>query len=78
MKKFHDQLASADIIVANKTDRATARSDAALQQWWRQYGGDRPAIHAEHGQMNGKRFWIYRDEIWRTASQRHAFSHSCQ
>ena len=33
-ENFRDQLASADIIVANKSDRATTESETALQTWW--------------------------------------------
>ena len=33
-ENFRDQLASADIIVANKSDRSTPESQAALAAWW--------------------------------------------
>lgn len=35
---FRDQLTAADIIVANKSDRATPESEAAFANWWQQYG----------------------------------------
>lgn len=50
---FRDQLAAADIIVANKTDRATTESEDALQSWWQHYGGNRQLVHADHGQIDG-------------------------
>lgn len=51
---FRDQLAAADIIVANKTDRATTESENALQSWWQHYGGNRQLVHADHGQIDGQ------------------------
>ena len=39
-ENFRDQLASADVIVANKEDRATAESQAALEAWWQHFGGN--------------------------------------
>ncbi|ELU3378603.1 zinc-binding GTPase YeiR [Escherichia coli] len=52
-ENFRDQLAAADIIVANKSDRATPESEQALQRWWQQNGGDRQLIHSEHGKIDG-------------------------
>lgn len=52
-ENFRDQLAAADIIVANKSDRATPESEQALQRWWQQNGGDRQLIHSEHGKVDG-------------------------
>ncbi|EBX6511546.1 GTP-binding protein [Salmonella enterica] len=76
-ENFRDQLASADIIIANKTDRATAQSDAALQQWWRQYGGDRQLIYAEHGQIDGKFLDLPRQNLAELpASAAHSHTHA--
>ncbi|EKS3672609.1 GTP-binding protein [Salmonella enterica] len=76
-ENFRDQLASADIIIANKTDRATAQSDAALQQWWQQYGGDRQLIHAEHGQIDGKLLDLPRQNLAKLpASAAHSHTHA--
>ncbi|MEX8921690.1 GTP-binding protein, partial [Salmonella enterica] len=76
-ENFRDQLASADIIIANKTDRATAQSDAALQQWWRQYGGDRQLIHAEHGQIDSKLLDLPRQNLAELpASAAHSHTHA--
>ena len=51
---FRDQLAAADIIVANKADRATMESENALQSWWQHYGGNRQLVHADHGKIDGQ------------------------
>ncbi|MDM2734357.1 GTP-binding protein [Citrobacter sp. Ct235] len=53
-ENFRDQLAAADIIVANKTDRATAESERALQTWWQQFGSNRQLVQADHGQIDGQ------------------------
>lgn len=52
-ENFRDQLAAADIIVANKSDRATPESEQALQRWWQQNGDGRQLIHSAHGQIEG-------------------------
>ncbi len=41
---FRDQLAAADIIVANKNDRETPESAHALADWWQRWGGDRRKV----------------------------------
>ncbi|WP_312633252.1 GTP-binding protein, partial [Pseudescherichia sp.] len=51
-ENFRDQLAAADIIVANKSDRATPESEAALAQWWQQFGGDRQLLNATRGEID--------------------------
>ena len=48
---FRDQLAAADIIVANKSDRATPESEAAFANWWQQYGGERLQVNATQGNI---------------------------
>lgn len=50
-ENFRDQLAAADIIVANKSDRATSESQHTLQQWWQQYAGNRRLVHSEYGKI---------------------------
>lgn len=50
-ENFRDQLAAADIIVANKADRASAESQQALDSWWRRYGGARELIFSEQGNI---------------------------
>ncbi|EHJ4139838.1 GTP-binding protein [Escherichia fergusonii] len=53
-ENFRDQLAAADVIVANKSDRATDESENALHQWWQQYGEDRLLVPCEQGRIDGK------------------------
>ncbi|MEH4624904.1 GTP-binding protein [Phytobacter diazotrophicus] len=50
-ENFRDQLAAADIIVANKEDRASVESQQALEVWWQQHGGDRLRIIATQGNI---------------------------
>ncbi|WP_342324378.1 GTP-binding protein [Kosakonia sp. BYX6] len=52
-ENFRDQLAAADIIVANKQDRATAQSQQALEKWWAEFGGDRLQVTATQGVIDG-------------------------
>ena len=73
---FRDQLAAADIIVANKTDRATAESESALRAWWQQNGGDRQLVQADHGQIDGQLLDSPRRNLRELpASAAHAHSH---
>ena len=52
-ENFRDQLAAADIIVANKQDRATAESRQAFSAWWNTFGGDRQVVEATQGNIDG-------------------------
>ncbi|MGX6597969.1 CobW family GTP-binding protein [Klebsiella quasivariicola] len=49
---FRDQLAAADIIVANKSDRETPESARALADWWLRWGGDRRQVLATQGNID--------------------------
>ncbi|MBQ0564207.1 CobW family GTP-binding protein [Klebsiella pneumoniae] len=49
---FRDQLAAADIIVANKSDRETAESARALADWWQRWGGERRKVSAIQGNID--------------------------
>ncbi len=49
---FRDQLAAADIIVANKSDRETAESARALADWWQRWGGERRKVSAIEGNID--------------------------
>lgn len=51
-ENFRDQLAAADIIVSNKSDRATPQSQQAMDDWWQRYGGDRLRVHATQGNID--------------------------
>jgi len=52
-ENFRDQLAAADIVVANKQDRATPQSQQALETWWAEFGGDRLQVSATQGVIDG-------------------------
>jgi len=49
---FRDQLAAADIIIANKQDRAEIDALNALQQWHEENGDERPLVMATRGQID--------------------------
>ncbi|MDN2485992.1 CobW family GTP-binding protein [Kosakonia sacchari] len=52
-ENFRDQLAAADIVVANKQDRATPQSQQALEAWWAEFGGERLQVSATQGVIDG-------------------------
>nr|WP_277932231.1 GTP-binding protein [Enterobacter sp. I4] len=73
---FRDQLASADIIVANKSDRATAESQAAFEAWWQQAGGGRQLVQATQGNIDGALLDLPRlNQTPLPASAAHSHSH---
>lgn len=49
---FRDQLAAADIIIANKQDRADEAALIALSQWQEQHGDARQLVSATHGHID--------------------------
>lgn len=49
---FRDQLAAADIIISNKTDRMTADSEQAFQAWWQEHAGERLYVAATQGNID--------------------------
>ncbi|CQD42109.1 CobW family GTP-binding protein [Yersinia mollaretii] len=51
-ENFRDQLAAADIIVANKQDTYSAADYAALQQWHDQQPASRPLYYTEQGKID--------------------------
>ena len=48
-ENFRDQLAAADVIIANKQDRQDAASQQAFLDWQQLSAGDRPVIQTEQG-----------------------------
>jgi len=52
-ENFRDQLAAADIIVANKQDRATPESQQAFADWWANFGGERQHVEVTQGAIDG-------------------------
>jgi len=51
-ENFRDQLAAADIIIANKQDCYLPRDQAQLADWAREYAGNRQIIAASRGQIS--------------------------
>lgn len=75
-ENFRDQLASADIIVSNKTDRATAESQRAMAEWWQQNGGERLCVDATQGNIDVALLDIpRRNRVELKASAAHSHSH---
>ena len=76
---FRDQLASADIIVANKSDRATAESQAAFNAWWQQAGGGRQYVQTTQGNIDGALLDLPRlNQTQLPASAEHSHSHGAK
>lgn len=76
---FRDQLASADIIVANKSDRATAESEAAFEAWWQQAGGGRRYVRTTQGNIDGALLDLPRlNQTQLPASEEHSHSHGAK
>ncbi|MCU6683079.1 GTP-binding protein [Leclercia sp. 29361] len=75
-ENFRDQLAAADIIIANKEDRATAESRAALDIWWQHFGGERQLSHTTQGNIDNALLDLPRRNLQALpASAAHAHSH---
>ncbi len=51
-ENFRDQLAAADIIVANKSDKADSTSEAALLAWQSEHLGERLLVATQQGQID--------------------------
>ena len=51
-ENFRDQLAAADIVIANKQDRWQPADQTALAEWQQQYLGDRQLVRAEYGNID--------------------------
>ncbi len=49
---FRDQLAAADIVIANKQDRADAHSRQMLSQWWQEHGATRRLVESTQGNID--------------------------
>lgn len=75
-ENFRDQLAAADIIVANKHDRATPESQQAFNSWWASYGGERQSVEATQGAIDGSLLDLPRRNLAQLpASAAHSHSH---
>ena len=51
-ENFRDQLAAADVIISNKTDRMSAESERAFSVWWQEYAGKRLHVSATQGSID--------------------------
>ncbi len=51
-ENFRDQLAAADIIIANKRDRWSEQDEARLAEWLRAQGKGRPLLATQHGEID--------------------------
>lgn len=51
-ENFRDQLAAADIIIANKSDRWSAEDEARLAEWQQAQLGDRQLVVARYGNID--------------------------
>ena len=75
-ENFRDQLAAADIIVSNKSDRATPESQQALTEWWQQNGGERQLLEATQGNIDVALLETPRSNLTElAASAAHTHSH---
>jgi G3E family GTPase len=75
-ENFRDQLAAADIIVANKHDRATPESQQAFNTWWANYGGERQSVEATQGAIDGSLLDLPRRNLAQLpANAAHSHSH---
>ncbi len=73
---FRDQLAAADVIISNKTDRMTAESEQAFDAWWQEHAGERLHIGATHGNIDPKLLDLPRRNLTPLPeSAEHAHSH---
>ena len=76
-ENFRDQLAAADIVVANKADRATPESRQALQAWWQTNGAERTCIEATQGNLDPALLDLpRRNQVQLAASDAHSHSHA--
>ncbi|AVR05158.1 CobW family GTP-binding protein [Pluralibacter gergoviae] len=76
-ENFRDQLAAADIIIANKTDRATPESRRAFAAWWQANGGDRRRLETTQGNIDASLLDApRRNTAQLSASAAHSHSHA--
>ncbi|WP_052285137.1 CobW family GTP-binding protein [Kluyvera genomosp. 1] len=75
-ENFRDQLAAADIIVSNKSDRTTPESQQAMTDWWQQNGGERQHLATTQGNIDVALLDTPRSNLAKlTASAAHTHSH---
>ncbi|MEI7282874.1 GTP-binding protein [Pectobacterium carotovorum] len=74
-ENFRDQLAAADIIIANKRDTYTADDLAALQQWQQTSGDGRQIIEANQGNVDRQQLDQSRHNIRELPDGTHHHAH---
>ncbi|MCW2094323.1 CobW family GTP-binding protein [Lelliottia amnigena] len=78
-ENFRDQLAAADVIVANKEDRASQKSRDAFDFWWQNFGHDRQFVLATQGKIDNALLDLpRRNLIELPASAAHSHAHVAQ
>lgn len=78
-ENFRDQLAAADIIVANKEDRASQESRDAFDFWWQNFGHDRQFVLATQGKIDNALLDLPRRNLTELpASAAHSHAHVAQ
>ncbi|XTZ39712.1 CobW family GTP-binding protein [Salmonella enterica] len=76
-ENFRDQLAAADVIIANKQDRSTPESQQALEKWWTNSGEKRLLVHATQGEIDGSLLDLPRSNLRELpSSAAHSHIHS--
>ena len=78
-ENFRDQLAAADVIVANKEDRASQESRDAFNFWWQNFGHDRQFVLATQGKIDNALLDLPRRNLTELpASAAHSHAHVAQ
>ncbi|QMM53574.1 GTP-binding protein [Enterobacter sp. RHB15-C17] len=78
-ENFRDQLAAADVIVANKEDRASKESRDAFDFWWQNFGHDRQFVLATQGKIDNALLDLPRRNLTELpASAAHSHAHVAQ
>lgn len=78
-ENFRDQLAAADVIVANKEDRASQESRDAFDFWWQNFGHDRQFVLATQGKIDNALLDLPRRNLTELpASAAHSHAHVAQ
>ncbi|MEC7816607.1 MAG: GTP-binding protein [Pseudomonadota bacterium] len=71
--QFRDQVAAADIIVANKTDLCSTEQIERFEQWLAPHANGRPVFHTQHGRL--RREWLDGETSLPAVSNPHAHQH---
>lgn len=75
-ENFRDQLAAADVIVANKSDVAQAQDNQALEAWFGLNGGGRQLVIASQGEIDPALLDLPRLNLAELPSGKHHHAHA--